>query len=997
MKKRKKTILKNCQRIFSMLMGMLICASLYAQDLQISGNVLDQNNGPITGASIILKGTSNGTVTDLDGHFMLYAPENATLVVSYLGYNTQEIPVGKQVKFQIVMKEDVQLLEEFVVIGYGSVKKNDLTGSISAIGEKEFSQGVMTSPSQLLTGKVAGVQITPNGGRAGSGARIRIRGGASLNASNDPLIVIDGMPIDNGDISGAANPLSTINPNDIESMNILKDASATAIYGSRASNGVVIITTKKGVESNKQNVSISSQNSIATVARKVDVMSADEYRQVIRNYPLSSQKYINWLDDADTDWQDEIFHTAFTTDNNISISGGDKIIPYRVSMGYLNQDGILKTDNLQRATVSMNLSPSLFDKHLMINLNFKATGEHHQFGNDAAIGAALRMDPTKPVKADGFEQFNGYWSWLDDKGNLNPLATVNPVALLMSRDDQSNVYRSLGNAQFDYKFHFLPDLKANLNLGYDVSQGKGNVVVPQWAPQTFSQGGEGEGGERSSYDQQKRNLLFEFYLNYNKYFEDINSRIDAMIGYTYQDWKTTAKNFPRTTYTGKVLETPTFNENIDQNTLLSYFGRLNYTLLDRYLLTATIRRDASSRFSQSNRWGTFPSVALAWRVNEESFMKGIKPLSSLKLRLGFGTTGQQDGIGNYDYIPTYSYSEGTALIQFGDQFYHTWRPNGYDKDRKWEQTETYNIGLDYGFLNNRLYGSVDVYYKKTKDLLNNIPVPMGAGYTNQIVKNIGRLHNSGIEANINWIPITSKDIYWELGFNITYNKTKIDELSLNDGMMSYAGTQVGGISGGTGSTIQIQSVGYAPNSFYVYKQLYFENNMPVEGGYADLNGDDVINEGDRYQYKKPDPDVFMGFNTNFSYKRWTASTSMRANIGNYAYNNIYSDAGNFSQVLNPSDYLMNTVRDIKNTEFYNRQLFSDLYIQNASFLKMDYITLSHDFGNISKTGVLKASFTVQNVFTVTKYDGIDPEIPGGIDNNFYPNPRTFILGLTLDF
>lgn len=1002
MRKKKKTIGTVFQRACAIVLCMLASMGVYAQNKQVTGNVYDEKNETVIGASVVLKGTTIGTVTDFDGHFELEVPANATLVITSIGFKTQEIPVAGRTGLKIIMKEDTQLLEELVVIGYGSVKKNDLTGSITAIGEKDFKEGVSTSPTELLTGKVAGVQVISNGGRAGSGARIRIRGGASLNANNNPLFVIDGIPLESstdskGDpsISGSSDPLSLINPNDIESMNVLKDASATAIYGSRASNGVILITTKKGSTGQKQSINISSQNSIATIANKVDVLSADEYRELVTKYAgifSNKEKYVSWLGTANTDWQNEIFRNAFTTDNNISINGGDKNLPYRISFAYMNQNGILKTDNMKRATASMNLSPSLFDDHLKINLNVKATGAHQQFGNNAAIGAALRMDPTKPVMADGFEQYNGYWTWLDNKGNLNSLATVNPVALLTSRDDQSDVYRSLGNAQFDYKFHFLPALRANLNLGYDVSQGKGGVIVPEWAPQTF-----GQGGERTNFDQQKQNLLFEFYLDYNKYFEAIKSQLDVMAGYTYQDWKTTEYNFPRTNYAGDVISTPSFPKNIDQNTLLSYFGRINYTLMDRYLLTVTLRRDASSRFSKSNRWGTFPSAAFAWRINEESFMKGITPLSSLKLRLGFGITGQQDGIGDYSYLPTYSYSEGTALIQLGNQFYHTWRPNGYDKDRKWEQTQTYNVGLDYGFFNNRLYGNIDFYYKETKDLLNEIPVPMGSNFTNSIIKNIGSLNNRGVEGSINIIPVATKDMQWDLGFNITWNRTRIDKLSLDDSGFNYVGTLTGGISGGTGANIQIHSVNYAPNAFYVYKQLYYENGIPVEGAYADLNGDETLNEKDRYQYKKPEPDVYMGFNTSFTYKRMTLSTSLRTNIGNYAYNNIYSDAGNFSQVYNQSDYLMNTVRDIRNTEFNNRQLFSDYYVQNASFLKMDYATLVYDLGKISRMIKMRANFTVQNAFTLTKYNGIDPEIAGGIDNNFYPNPRTYVLGLILDF
>ncbi|MDR2948860.1 MAG: TonB-dependent receptor [Prevotella sp.] len=1000
----KRKIKNRCLNVFLLFMlGILVSTSnIFAQsgNITVKGNVIDNNGEAIISGSVVVKGTTVGTVTDVDGNYEISAPANGTLVFTYVGFKSQEIPVAGKTSINVTLQEDTEMLQEIVVIGYGSVKKDDLTGAITAITDKDFQKGVVTSPSELITGKVAGVQIVSNGGRAGSGARIRIRGGASLNASNDPLLVVDGVPMDNGSLSGSTDPLSLINPNDIESMNVLKDASATAIYGSRASNGVIIITTKKGKAGQKLNINFSTQNSISTVAKKVDVMSGDQFREAIMNNPRANQGHIDLLGTANTDWQDEIFRTAFTSDNNLSISGSMKNLPYRVSVSFLSQDGILKTDNMQRTTAAISLSPKFFQDHLSVNFNVKGTYSNQRFGNGAAIGAALRMDPTQPVKADGFDQFNGYWTWYPPGGNTNPnsLATMNPVALLESRNDKSDVYRSIGNMQLDYKLHFLPELRANLNLGYDVAQGKGGVVVEKWAPQSFTNGGEGEGGERTKFKQNKTNLLMEFYLNYAKDLEEIQSRIDVMAGYTYQDWKTTSYNYPKETYSGTVTEEPTFASATDQNTLISYFGRLNYTLMGRYLLTATVRRDGSSRFSEDNRWGTFPSVALAWRMSEESFMKGFEQLSALKLRLGYGVTGQQE-IGNYGYIPTYGYSQGTAQVQFGDKYYHMWRPNGYDKDRKWEQTQTYNVGLDYGFFNNRLSGGIDFYYKKTKDLLNEIPLPSGTNYTNQIVKNIGDLNNRGLEASINITAIDKKDISWDLGFNVTYNKTKIEKLSLNDGAnSSYKGVVTGGISGGTGGTIQIHSVGYAPNAFYVYKQLYDqETGKPIEGAYADLNGDGVINEEDRYHYKKGEPDVFMGFNTSFRYKQWTMNTSLRSSLGNYMYNNIYSDAGNYSQVLNPNNFLANTVNDINNTNFVNQNLRSDYYVQNASFLKMDYISLTYDFGRILKNMNLQANFTVQNVFTITKYDGVDPEIAGGIDNNFYPNPRTFLIGLNLNF
>lgn len=985
MKNKRKTIL-------TLLSFFLFCSIAYAQQGTVKGRIVDENGESIIGANVIVQGTTRGTATDIDGNFEISnVAYNATLEAKYLGFHSQFITYTGQSFLNIVLIEDTQFLTEVVVIGYGSARKEDLTGSVAAVNEKDFNRGVVTSPAELVTGKIAGVQITSNGGRAGSGSRIRIRGGASLTASNDPLIVIDGVPLANSGINGSADALSTINPNDIESMSIMKDASATAIYGSRASNGVIMITTKKGVRGKGTQVNFSSQNSIATLANTIDLMNGDEFREAILSHPLVTQKYIDYLGTANTDWQKEIYRNAFTTDNNVSVSGSiGEALPFRVSGGFMSQDGILKTDNLKRGTVSINLSPVLFDNHLTVNLNLKGTYSDVHFGNNDAIGAAIRMDPTKPVKADGFDHLNGYWTWLSGNTNLpDGMATYNPVALLYSKKDAGTVTRSIGNLQLDYKMHFLPDLRANLNLGYDISNGNGKVVKEKWAPDVY-----GQGGERSKYDQDKRNLLLEFYLNYARTFA--NSKFDVMAGYTYQDWKTTDNNFDVTNYDGEIITPVSKLTSINQNTLISFYGRINYNLLEKYLLTATVRYDGSSRFSKDNRWGLFPSVAFAWRISEEDFLKDVDVLSNLKLRLGYGITGQQE-IDNYAHLARYSLSDLTAQYQLGDTFYQGWRPEAYDDTRKWEQTTTYNVGLDFGFVNNRINGALDFYYKDTKDLLNDIDIPMGSNFSNRITRNIGSMENYGVEGNVNVVAIDNTDINWQVGFNVTYNHTKITQLSLRDGTQSYVGVATGGISGGTGNDVQMHSVNHAPNTFYLYKQLYYPDGLPIEGAYADLNGDGSINEEDKYFVHKPEPDVYMGFNTSFTYKQWTLATSLRASIGNYMYNNTFSDLGSYAQAMNPNNFLMNTVRDIKNTQFYNQNFLSDYYLENASFLKMDYVTLSYDFGRIANTFNLIASFSAQNVFTVTKYKGIDPEIAGGIDNNFYPNPRTFMLGINLNF
>ena len=991
MKKKKKPFFQKIQWACILFACILINSNVFAQNTKpISGTITDDAGEPIIGASISVKGASNSTIADVNGKFQLTVSENAVLVVSFIGFTTQEVPTAGKSIFQIILKEDTKLLSEVVVIGYGSMKKSDLTGSITAIGEKDFQKGLVTNPTSLITGKVAGVQITSTGGRAGSGNQIRIRGGASLNASNDPLIVVDGIPLDNGGISGMTNPLSTINPNDIESMNVLKDASASAIYGSRASNGVIIITTKKGAAGQKLRIDISTQNSIATIARKVDAMSADEFREAVKNNPYTSQSFIDMLGTANTDWQKEIFRNAFTTDNVISLSGAAGILPYRMSAGFMSQDGILDTDNMKRSTLALNLSPTFLDNHLSVNVNLKGTYSHSRFGNSSAIGAAIRMDPTQPVYGDGadYDKFNGYWNWLSAGGTLNPMSTKNPVGLLHNVDDQSNVYRSIGNIQFDYKLHFLPDLRVNVNMGYDVSQGKGEVITQKWATNRLGT------GSYSQYDQQKQNMLFESYLNYAKQLNQSN-RLDIMGGYTYQDFKVTSKTFPLLDFDRKNELSPAEIPGTPRNTLISFFGRLNYNLLEKYLLTVTVRQDGSSRFSEENRWGTFPSVAFAWRIKEEGFLKNIDALSNLKLRLGWGVTGQQEGIGNYDHIARYSLSEETAQVQIGNEFYQVWRPAGYDNTRKWEQTTTTNIGLDWGFFNNRLSGSIDLFNKDTKDLLAEVDIPMGSNFINRIVKNIGSMYSRGAEFSINAVPVNRKELHWELGFNISAMKSEIKNLSLPGGNPT---ALVGGISGGTGARIQANTVGYAPNSFFVYQQVYDESGKPIEGLFVDRNADGVIDGDDKYHYNNPQPNVYMGFNTSLSYKKWSFATAMRSNINNFVYNNASSDLGNYALVLNTGNYLQNTVRDINNTEFFFQQLMSDYYVENASFLKMDYLQLGYNFGKIfGGKADLRANATVQNVFTITKYKGIDPEMTNGIDNNFYPTPRTFSVGLNINF
>lgn len=961
-----------------------------AQDMTVSGRVVDDTGAGLPGVSIVLQGTNRGTSTSANGEFTLPVPASGgTLVFSFIGYVTQQVAISNQSTIQVTMETDTRALQEVVVVGYGTQRKTDISGAVTAVTSEDFVQGQVTTPEQLIQGKVAGVQITPNGGAPGSGSRIRIRGGASLNASNDPLIVIDGVPIDNTGVSGAANPLNFLNPNDIESFNILKDASATAIYGSRASNGVIIITTKKGRVGQKVGVTFTTQHSLAKVGRTVDVLSADEFRRVVTEKGTQAQRGL--LGNANTNWQDLIYQNAYTTDNNLGVDGALGFMPYRVSLGYLNQEGVLRTGKFERGSVSVNLNPRFLDDHLAVNLNYKGAMTQSRFADEAAIGAAVAFDPTQPVYS-GNDRFGGYFQWLDANGKYNPLATRNPISMLEQRRDEGEVKRHIGNVQLDYKFHFLPDLRANLNLGFDRSNSDGSTFWPaEFAPEAPN------GGRINHFEQTKRNELFDFYLNYVKDIAGINSRLDATAGYSFQELENERPQFISTDATGEPLTDVEAGLPLnDLNRLKSYFSRLNYVLLDRYILTATVRRDGSSRFSEENRWGTFPALALAWRINEESFLRGSKAVSELKLRLGVGVTGQQDILGQYfPFLSRYTISDNSAQYQLGNQFFNLLRPEGYDDLIKWEETTTYNAGIDFGFANNKLSGSLDYFFKETKDLLALISIPAGTNLTNQLITNVGNLETRGLEAALNYSAIATEKLNWSIGVNGTYQKREITNLSKVEDP-DFEGYEVGVIAGGVGNHIQIRTVGYAPDVFYVYKQVYDAQGKPIEGLYADLNEDGVIDASDRYRYKKPEPDFFFGFNTQLAYGNWDLGLIMRGSIGNYMYNNLYSNNGAYRAFSFPG-YLQNVSPNVLETNFSDFQLFSDYYIENASFLRMENINLGYNLGRILNDKVgLRLNANVQNLFVITKYKGLDPEIASGIDNNFYPRPRVYTLGLTVN-
>ena len=988
-------------RLVLLCLTLMIALPALAQEIQVKGRVIDEKGEAVIGAAVKVKESTKGALTDLDGNFTVSAPRKGHLIISFMGFKSQTIDLStSKLPLKITLQEESQSLKEVVVVGYGSMQKKDLTGSISSISEKNFQKGAISTASELLVGKVAGVQITPDGS-PGAGGRIRIRGGASLNASNDPLIVIDGVPIENTAVSGAPNILSTINPQDIASMNVLKDASATAIYGSRASNGVIMITTKRGKLGQKTQIAVSVQNSLSEAARRVRVLSADEYRALIQRIAPAS---VNKLGNASTDWQDEIYQLAYGGDYNLSISGAAGKVPYRASAGFYHQQGVLKTDQMNRASGSISLSPRLFDSHLAIDANVKFSATHNRFANKDAIGAAVQFDPTRPVRDNDpkYAPYGGYFTWLDGT-SLQKLAPRNPVALLEQKEDVSDVFRTIGNVKFDYKVHFLPDLRLNVNLGYDYASGKGTIIIPEnssigWERFTLKQNGKPDvlkSGTNNSYEQQKRSLLFDIYANYVKELTSLRSRVDLMAGYSYQDWKTNVHNSPDYTYDKTLVSSPVFPVDYPQNTLVSFYGRLNYSLMDRYLFTATVRADGSSRFSPDNRWGIFPALAFAWRMNQENFLKHVTWLDDLKLRLGYGVTGQQDGIGNYTYLPFYSLSTNTAKYQLGNTYYNMLRPAAYDANIHWETTATSNIGLDFSFIKGRLSGTLDFYHRNTKDLLNEIPVPAGSNFSNRILTNVGNIEGKGFELSITATPIQTKRFSWDVTYNISSNSTKITKLNAVD-LPGYQGVPTGHVEGGTGTNAQIHSVGHAPGTFFLYQQKYDAQGKPLEGQFVDRNDDKVINEQDKYRTHSPEPKVTMGLSTSLSFDRWTLSTSLRSNIGNYIYDNINAYMAHHAAVLNSGQYFKNTTPEINNSNFTNTsntQILSDYYLHKASFIKMDNLSLGYDFGRIFGKASLRASATVQNVFTLSPYKGIDPE--RAIDFSLYPIPRTYTLNLSL--
>ncbi|MDR0962355.1 MAG: TonB-dependent receptor [Mediterranea sp.] len=996
-------------KILPLVMGLFLSLNMYAQQITVKGHVQD-SFGPVAGANVLIKGTSEGTITDADGNFTLPASTGALLEISFIGYKTVEIAAAPTLS--VTLSEDSELLADVVVIGYGTVKKNDMTGSVTAIKPDEISKGITTSAQDMLAGKVAGVNVTSNDGQPGGGATVRIRGGSSLNASNDPLIVIDGLAIDNEGIKGMANGLSMVNPEDIETFTVLKDASATAIYGSRASNGVIIITTKKGRSGQAPRVTYSGNVSFSTTQKRYEVLSGDEYRAYANQ--LWGGALPGELGTANTDWQDQIFRTGVNTDHYVSVNGGIGNIPYRASFGYTHNNGIIKTSSFQRITASVNLAPSFFDDYLKFNITAKyMNGKNRYADTGAALGGALSMDPTHPVYADGeaYQFSGGYFQWMQASSNIsdptnwkfmpNPNTPANPLAALEQKSDKANSNDFVGNVEVDYRFHFFPDMRVHASIGGEYAEGRQHTVV---SPYSRGNNYYGWDGYNTQY---KYNLSMNAYLQYTKSV-GVND-IDVMAGGEEQHFHRNGADGvgqgwdPGLNAPANIVQ---WSEKryATRNTLVSYFGRLNYTLLNRYLLTFTMRLDGSSRFDKENRWGQFPSVALAWKIKEESFLRDVDALSDLKLRLGWGITGQQNIGQDFAYAPLYLTNDSYAQYPFGDTYYNSSRPTAYNTKLKWEQTTTWNGGLDFGFLNGRITSSVDAYYRETKDLLNSVIIPVGTNFNAQMLQNIGSLENYGVEFSINAKPIVTNDFTWDLSYNVAWNHNEITKLTGGDDSSYYveAGES---ISRGNNTKVQAQKVGSSINSFYVYQQVYDTNGSPIENMFVDRNGDGIINASDKYIYKKPGADVTMGLTSKFLYKQWDLSFALRSNLGNYVYYDFLSNRSNVSvSGLWSNSAFSQTTQEAIDLGFSGKgdYYMSDYFVRNASFVRCDNITLGYSFDDLIHTTGYKGLngrvyATVQNPFVITKYKGLDPEVQSGVDKNLYPRAMTFLLGLNINF
>ena len=1018
---------------------MVLCLSFpaLAQKITVSGTVVDPTGEPLIGASVLAQGTTVGVATDFDGNYRLEVDANGSIVVSYVGYNTQTIAVNGQTTINVTLQENTVMLQEVVAIGYGVVKKSDATGSVAMVKPDDIEAGLATSAQDLLVGAAPGVVVTTDGGNPTGGAAIRIRGGASLSASNDPLIVLDGVPLsDQG--YGGVNPLTMISPDNIESMTVLKDASATAIYGSRASNGVIIVTTKKG-QAGKPQVNFSANMHVNTVAKTWDVLNGDEFfRMVVTE--IGTESALAQLGDANTDWQKEVLNTTISHDYSLSVGGTAGILPYRVSASYTNSNGILLTSRMDRTTVGVNLTPKFFDGKLAVSANVKGTYIKNRQADTGAVGTALSYNPTLPVYTDyamateGKTIFNGYTTLTDSQGKPMDNSPNNPVAMLKEINNTAEVLRSSGNLQIDYALHFLPELHLNLNLGYDVSKNNTESVMNQNSPQSWR--GNYKDGAGTLYDhyELQRNTMLNFYANYRKEFDAIKSNLDAMVGYEWQQMDYQGNSLTTFNTLGYVsdwasiyqggkyslTEDPATEAHLGHSyndaprnywrgrlNLISFFGRINYSFDDTYLLTFTLRDDGTSRFSKENRWGLFPALALGWKIINMPFMENAQDvMNDFKLRLGWGITGQQAVGGYYPYIPIYAQSSTAGNVNYPspDGKDQAWinplYPKAYNENIKWEETTTWNVGVDMAFLNNRVTAALDWYLRDTKDLLAYVPVPAGMTTTNFMDRNIGELRNYGVEATIGAKPVVTRNFTWSTNVNVAWNKNELTELTgsttEND---SYYLQAAGNPVSENGGALQVHKVGHPAYSFYLFEQVYDQDGNPIPNQYVDQNGDGEINDNDLVVKRSRDPKVTMTWGNTFNYKNWDLGIQLRANFGNYVFNSVLASKSNLTNV---DRYGLNNV--VKADYYFNdasansNLARSDYFLEDASFVRCDNITLGYSFNNLLNNALkLRLFGAVQNPFVITKYSGLDPEVFSGIDNNVYPRPMSFTLGLVATF
>ena len=987
-------------RMLGLLLGLFLSVGAFAQ-IDVKGHVKDATGEDVIGATVRVVGTQTATVTDFDGNFAIKANQGADISVSFVGYQT--VTVKAAPTLEITLQDDAALLKEVVVIGYGVARKSDLTGSVTAIKPDEKNHGVITNAQDMMQGKIAGVNVTTNGGAPGDGATIRIRGGSSFYA-NDPLIVIDGLAMDNQGVKGLSNPLSMVNPADIESFTVLKDASATAIYGSRGSNGVIIITTKKGRKNQAAKVSYNGNVSASVIKKYADVLDGNQYRDLVKQlYGTESGRYA-LLGNANTDWQKEIYRTALSHDHNITVAGGLANMPYRLSVGFTGQQGIVETSDFKRLTTSVTLNPSYLEDHLKFNINGKFMYARNRYANSGAIGNAVSFDPTQSVFSDDakYKQFGGYWQWTQNAPygdsawpySKIALAQANPRSQLMSDYNRANSFDYQGNIEVDYQIHGFEDLRVHMNFSGDWANGTQKRDMQPWGPDNFYY------GYYSKDHENKYNLNYTAYLQYYKDFLK-TQHFDIMAGYEWRHEKYWGDSnsfglYPETSSTPNAKYNEQNSEWKSEHYLVSFYGRANYIAFDRYMLTATLRADGSSRFAKGHKWGYFPSAAFGWKINEEKFLKNVKSLSELKLRLGWGMTGQQEGIGDYNYIPAYQQPTSTqALYPVAGEGYQ-YIPLGYNEDLKWETTTTYNAGIDFGFLNNRITGSFDVYHRKTTDMLMSAPVAAMSNFGNRITKNIGSMKNTGFELSLTVRPIQTEDVQWEISGNATYNKNEIAELAGDGQPIEY-----GDVGLGTGNYALAHQEKQPMGSFWVYQQVYGEDGKPLQGVVVDRDGNGVIDINDRYFYKSSIAPWLLGFSNRVQYKAWDFGFGLRASIGNYVFNQRKMGQRSLEYIGTGTGYMSNTIPSAYEVNYKNGDkiydALTDYFVENASFLKCDNITVGYTFKTRDDglNGRVYASAT--NVFTITKYKGMDPEVNGGIDNVIYPRPLTLLLGLNLNF